>query len=69
MADTFKVLSILLTYPTEEIQRAAPDLKRAVEQEGLVPDPLQPGLFRLIDGLASGDLFDMQERYVLLFDR
>ena len=69
MADTFKVLSILLTYPTEDVQQAAPDLKRAVEQERLVPAPLRPGLFRLIDGLATGDLFDMQERYVLLFDR
>lgn len=69
MADTFKVLSILLSYPTEDMQGAAPDLRRAIENDRLVPARLRPGLFRLIDGLATGDLFDLQERYVILFDR
>jgi nitrate reductase delta subunit len=69
MAHTFKVLSILLDYPTQEVQYAAPDLRRIIEDEGLVPSRLRSGLFKLIDDLAARDLFDIQERYVLLFDR
>lgn len=69
MAQTLKVLSILLDYPTKEIQDAAPDLRRIIEDEGLVPSRLRAALFRLIDDLATRDLFDAQERYVLLFDR
>jgi len=69
MAQTLKVLSILLDYPTREVQEAAPDLRRIVEDEGLVPSRLRPGLARLIDDLATRDLFDAQERYVMLFDR
>lgn len=69
MAQTLKVLSILLDYPTQDVQDAAPELRRIIEDEGLVPSRLRPGLFRLIDDLATRDLFDAQERYVLLFDR
>lgn len=69
MAKTFKVLSLLLTYPDEEIQAAATEMKQILTEERMVPDHCRTGLFGLIDELASGDLFDLQERYVLLFDR
>ena len=68
MIATFKVLSALLSYPSEEIVAAAPDLKKVIEQENLVPPRLQKKLGGLIDELG-GDLFDLQERYVMLFDR
>ena len=69
MANTFKVLSILLTYPSKEIASAGPDLKQALLDEGLVPDGVQRRLNSLCDELADRDLIDLQERYVLLFDR
>ncbi|MEO1226152.1 MAG: nitrate reductase molybdenum cofactor assembly chaperone [Pseudomonadota bacterium] len=69
MASIFKVLSVLLTYPSKEIAAAGADLKKALLDEGLVPDGLQRRLGRLCDELAGRDLIDLQERYVLLFDR
>jgi nitrate reductase delta subunit len=69
MATTFKVLSALLSYPTEETVAAAPELAAALAAEKLVAAPSQAALERLLAEFAAGDLFDLQERYVLLFDR
>lgn len=66
---TFKVLSVLLNYPTVELQQAAADMKSALDAEKLVPPAVQRALFTLIDEIAAGDLYDLQERYTLLFDR
>jgi nitrate reductase molybdenum cofactor assembly chaperone NarJ/NarW len=69
MIRTFKVLSLLMSYPTEAIQEAAPEFRGVVESEALVPVRVRGPLFALIDELAERDLYDLQERYVLLFDR
>ena len=69
MADTFKVLSLLLSYPSEELAAGASELKDVLDTEGLVPARFRARLDKLIDELGGRDLFDLQERYVLLFDR
>jgi len=69
MARTYKALGLLLTYPDEALQALAPAATEAVAEEGLVPPPVQRALARLAAELASGDLYDLQERYVQLFDR
>jgi nitrate reductase delta subunit len=69
MSKTFKALSALLTYPTAELQQAMDELRAALDTEGLLPPAIARRLDRLIDELAVGDLYDLQERYVLLFDR
>ena len=69
MARTFKVLSLLLTYPNEEIRAAAGEMRQVLAVEKLVPAHCLEGLGGLLDELAEGDLYDLQERYVLLFDR
>jgi nitrate reductase molybdenum cofactor assembly chaperone NarJ/NarW len=69
MAGTFKVLSALLTYPTTELQQATDELRAALDADNLLPRAVADRLGRLIDEIASGDLYDLQERYVLLFDR
>ncbi len=69
MSKTFKILSLLLTYPEEQIQAAAGEMKQVLAAEKLVPANCLKGLSGLLDELASGDLYDLQERYVLLFDR
>ncbi len=66
---TFKVLAALLTYPTAELQQVTNDLRAALAAEGLLPVSIAGDLDRLIDEIATGDLYDLQERYVLLFDR
>ena len=69
MARTFKALSALLSYPTEEHRDAAPELKAVLAGERLLPPQALAPLFALIDDIATADLYDAQERYVLLFDR
>jgi len=69
MTRTLKCLSVLLSYPTEELVAAVPAIREAVSAEGLVPKSEMGPLLALIDGFATGDIYDLQERYGLLFDR
>lgn len=69
MTATFKVLSALLFYPSGELKQAAAELKAAIDAEALLPAPARDAVVALIDDIASGDLYDLQERYGLLFDR
>lgn len=66
---TFKVLSALLTYPSEDLVAAAPLFGAVLDDEALVPLAAREKLDVLLDELAASDLFDLQERYGLLFDR
>ena len=69
MNRTLKALSVLLTYPTEELRNAAGDIGLVLAQERHLPASVWPQLSKLTTELATGDLYDLQERYVLLFDR
>lgn len=69
MTRTFKALSALLAYPDEELRRALPDIRAAIAREALVPAALLRPLDRLIESLAADDLYDLEERYHLLFER
>jgi len=69
MTLTFKVLSALLTYPSQELQDSVPELAGALDSEALLPRPIRRQLAQLLDDMAAGDIYDLQERYVLLFDR
>ncbi len=68
-ARTFKVLSALLCYPSEELQSATGELKQVLRAEGLVPRGQLTRLEALIDEFRDRDIYDLQERYTLLFDR
>ena len=68
-ARTFKVLSALLIYPTEDMQAAADEMRTIVRDEGLVHRRDLDALERLIDEIGNRDLYELQERYTLLFDR
>ena len=69
MIRSLKVLSLLLAYPTEEIAAAAPSFAAVLDEEGLLPEGRHGALRRLAAQLAERDLYDVEERYVLLFDR
>ena len=69
MNKTFKALSALLTYPTEELKLAAGEMSEVLDADALIPGRVRDQLHALILELATGDLYDLQERYVLLFDR
>ena len=69
MIRTLKVMSLLLTYPTEEVAAAAPSFAALLDEEGLLPEERCRTLHGLAAQLAKRDLHDLEERYVLLFDR
>jgi nitrate reductase delta subunit len=69
MMRTFKILAALLSYPDEAIKQSAPAFKAVLADEGLIPERQQMRLGHLIDEIVSRDLYDLQERYVALFDR
>jgi nitrate reductase delta subunit len=69
MDATFKLLSALLSYPTPELQQAAPELAAVLAAESLLPAGHAAAIAPLLDELAGRDLMELQERYVALFDR
>jgi nitrate reductase delta subunit len=66
---TFKALGALLTYPDEALIGAIGDIRAVLDAERLVTGADRRALDALLDEIAAGGLFDLQERYVLLFDR
>jgi nitrate reductase delta subunit len=66
---TFKVLSALLSYPTEALIAAAPQLGTVLDAEKLLAPEARRALQTLIEEIAAGEIYDLQERYGLLFDR
>jgi nitrate reductase delta subunit len=69
MSKTLKALSALLTYPTRELQGAAPEIGLNLAQDKLIPANVWRQLSKLTTEMATRDLYDLQEHYVLLFDR
>jgi nitrate reductase delta subunit len=69
MKRTLKVLSAVISYPTAELQTAVPELRATLDAEGRLPQKNRDRLDRLLEEIATRDLYDLQERYVLLFDR
>jgi nitrate reductase delta subunit len=66
---TYKVLSALLDYPSEELVEALPELREALDQEDALPRVTRDAVERLLRELETDDLLELQERYVSLFDR
>jgi len=69
MAKTYKALSALLSYPSQELQEAAGKIGAVIEAEALLSPGARGALKPLLADMASSDIYDLQERFVLLFDR
>ena len=69
MTLTLKALSALLTYPDEALARGTAEIETALRDEALLDASAIEGLRPLLAELGGRDLFDLQERFVLLFDR
>jgi nitrate reductase delta subunit len=69
MQKTLKALSILLQYPSEELVEAARDVIDVVVDDGVASSAALEALDSLGDYLTQGDLMNLQEEYVVLFDR
>jgi len=69
MALTYRALSLMLRYPTEETAALMPAALEAMQQERLLPAQILRRMTPLAFQLAQGDLYEAQARYVDLFDR
>jgi nitrate reductase delta subunit len=69
MSISLKVISLLLSYPSEDLQNAVPELREALASDRLIGGREKALLGKLADDIAALDLYDAQERYVYLFDR
>jgi len=69
MTNIYKALSALLSYPTAELKEAVDDIRDIVRGDARAPDWALGQLDTLIDDLEALDLYELQERYVFLFDR
>ncbi|WP_234186760.1 nitrate reductase molybdenum cofactor assembly chaperone [Shinella sp. NM-101] len=69
MHKALKILSLLLSYPSEELIGGTGELKAALQADDAIGSDVRRQIVRLIDDLAGQDLYEAQERYVHLFDR
>ena len=65
----FRALSALLSYPSRDMRQALAEIADVVRAAPLLISREQRGLLDLIDELSHGDLLEVEERYVDLFDR
>ncbi len=66
---TYKVLSLLLSYPRQDWVDHVSEFKTVLAEEKLISKTKLKGLNELIDRIDSSDLIDLQEQYVATFDR
>lgn len=65
----FRAFSALLSYPSEDMRQALPQIADVIASSPLVAPAELKRLLHLIDELGQGSLLSVEERYVDLFDR
>ncbi len=69
MARSYRALAALISYPTAALQDATGEIASVLAEEDLVPAPQRTAIDDLLAELAKCDIYELQERYVTLFDR
>lgn len=69
MNRTLKALSLVLSYPTAELQAALPAIGGVLAAEPGLTAAARRALRPLVEHLRDSDIYDIEEEYVLLFDR
>jgi len=68
MIKTYKILSLLLSYPTEELQAFLPEAVRELAAEKLLGEKPMEETGKFAAHFGKYDLIDWQAEYVQLFD-
>jgi nitrate reductase delta subunit len=66
---TFKALSALLSYPSQDLLDAVDEIGAVIAREALAPPEEQRALLAFLEEFRDRDLYELQELYGLLFDR
>jgi nitrate reductase delta subunit len=69
MTAIYKVLSALISYPTPELQAAAPEIAALIAADHDLLPAQRVTLAAFAEEIEHGDLLELQSRYVDLFDR
>ena len=69
MTQSYKALALLLTYPSPELQIAMGDIATVLTADRRIPARIQKVLSKLCAEMGADDIYELQERYVHLFDR
>jgi nitrate reductase delta subunit len=69
MDRTLKALSLILSYPTRELQEAMPEIGGVLAADSRLTAQARRALRPLVEALGTRDIYDLEEQYVLLFDR
>ena len=69
MDRTLKALSLILSYPTQELQAAMPEIGGVLASDKRLTSAARRALRPLVDTLRDDDIYTLEERYVMLFDR
>ena len=66
---TLKALSLILSYPTRDLQHAMPEIGGVLASDTRLTAAARRALRPLVEELAGRDIYDLQETFVMLFDR
>lgn len=66
---TLKALSLILSYPTRELQAAMPEIGGVLASDTRLTAAARRALRPLVEELGGRDIYDLEEQFVLLFDR
>jgi len=69
MDRTLKAFSLILSYPTRELQHAMPEIGAVLASDTRLTAAARRALRPLIGELSGRDIYDLEEQFVLLFDR
>lgn len=69
MDRTLKALSLILSYPTQDLRLAMPEIGGVLAADSRLTAAARRALRPLVEYLRDEDIYDLEERYVALFDR
>ncbi|MFY0621018.1 MAG: nitrate reductase molybdenum cofactor assembly chaperone [Pelagimonas sp.] len=69
MDRSLKALSLLLSYPTRELQQAMPEIGAVLVSDTRLTAAARRDLRPLVDALRDLDIYELEEQFVMLFDR
>ncbi len=69
MDRTLKALSLILSYPTQELQAAMPEIGGVLASDSRLTAAARRALRPLVEALGGRDIYELEEQFVMLFDR
>ncbi len=69
MDRTLKALSLVLSYPTRELQAAMPEIGGVLASDTRLTAATRRALRPLVEDLRTRDIYELEEQFVMLFDR